>query len=94
MYNEQMTSAYEQAKSFLILHYVTSERRDTSSGETVPTSTSLTCLKRGWKCLANWRCFIPDGELFSQGSWLAVMMGQGFWLPVPVPSRILPKRAW
>ena len=78
MYNEQMTSAYEQAKSFLILHYVTSERRDTQFWRDCANVDIPDMLKTRMEMFRQTgRCYIPDGELFSQGSWLAVMMGQG-----------------
>lgn len=78
LYNEQMTSAYEQAKSFLILHYVTSERRDTQFWRDCANVDIPDMLKTRLEVFRQTgRCFIPDGELFSQGSWLAVMMGQG-----------------
>ena len=78
IYNQQMCAAYEQAKSFLILHYITSERRDSafwSDCANIEVPELLAARLSAFR--ETGRCYVPEGELFSQGSWLAVMLGQG-----------------
>ena len=78
IYNQQMCAAYEQAKSFLILHYITSERRDSafwSDCANIELPDLLAARLSAFR--ETGRCYVPEGELFSQGSWLAVMLGQG-----------------
>lgn len=78
IYNQQMTAAYEQAKHFILLHYSTSQRRDTDfwrdCAAVLPPDALASRIRT---FVETGRCFIPEGELFSQGSWLAVMLGQG-----------------
>lgn len=78
IYNQQMSAAYEQAKNFILLHYLTSERRDSAFWrDCAGVEASADLLSRMKTFRETGRCYIPEGELFSQGSWLAVMMGQG-----------------
>jgi tryptophan halogenase len=78
LYNQQMAAAYEQAKQFILLHYLTSQRSDTDFWRDCAAVTPPDALASRIRAFdETGRCFIPEGELFSQGSWLAVMMGQG-----------------
>jgi tryptophan halogenase len=77
-YNRQTRFEYERIRDFLILHYRATERRDTPFWRHCAQIGMPESLLRK---IALFRCsgqIVRDGEeLFTEGSWLQVMLGQG-----------------
>jgi len=77
-YNRLSALQFEQVRDFIILHYKATERRDTefwraaADAEVPATLAAKIALFR-----ENGRIFRHEDELFSQASWLAVLLGQG-----------------
>jgi tryptophan halogenase len=77
-YNRLVDSQLEQIRDFLILHYKATERDDSDFWRrcrAMPTPESLE--RKIALFRANGRLFRYEDELFSETSWLAVMLGQG-----------------
>ena len=78
-YNEQTIQEYVDIRDFLVLHYKATTRDNsdfwdycrTLAAARGPSPTSSTC------SAANGRVFREHNELFTETSWLAVMVGQG-----------------
>jgi len=77
-YNRQMTSAYDQVRDFLILHYRATERDDSGLWEYCRNMPVPDALQHKIDLFAGkGRCFRYEDELFSVTSWIAVFLGQG-----------------
>lgn len=77
-FNKQSASEYEQIRDFLILHYHATERTDSDFWQdmrhmTIPDSLAhkIELFKQ------NGRLFREQNDLFTDSSWLQVMLGQG-----------------
>jgi len=81
-FNRQSILEYEQIRDFLILHYVATERTDTPFWRRCRTSPLPESLQHRIALFkSSGRIFRHSDELFTEDSWLAVMLGQGM---VPV----------
>ncbi len=77
-YNEQSVQEYVDIRDFLVLHYMATERNDTAFWDTCRTIDPPDGLKAKIEMFrANGRVFREHNELFTETSWLSVMMGQG-----------------
>lgn len=77
-YNRAMSSAFDQARDFILLHYLTAKVPDAefwSDAAAVEIPESLFSRMQRFKETA--LCPVDSAELFAQPSWLAVMLGQG-----------------
>jgi tryptophan halogenase len=77
-YNAQTTREYIDIRDFLVLHYKATERDDSPFWDycrTLPPPAGLADKLAMFR--ANGRVFREHEELFSETSWLAVMVGQG-----------------
>jgi len=76
-YNRQTWQEWEQVRDFIILHYKASQRDDTPFWEYCRDMPVPENLQRKMDLFrANGRLFRDDNELFSEGSWFQVMLGQ------------------
>lgn len=85
-YNRKVREEYTQVRDFLVLHYRTTERRDTPFWchcASLPAPEALTHKLAMFR--ATGQIFRENEELFTEQSWLQVMLGQGV-----VPSRYHP----
>jgi tryptophan 7-halogenase len=79
-YNKAMQTTFEAVRDFVVLHYKLTSRPDSAfwsycSHMTVPESLERKlALFRG-----RGRNLRSDGELFALTSWVAVLLGQGWW---------------
>jgi tryptophan halogenase len=81
-FNRQSVVEYEQIRDFLILHYIATERTDTSFWRRCRTLALPESLQHRIALFkSSGRIFRHSDELFTEDSWLAVMLGQGM---VPV----------
>ncbi|MGN6423699.1 MAG: tryptophan halogenase family protein [Asticcacaulis sp.] len=93
-YNRHMRVEFEQVRDFIILHYRTTERDDTSFWtycRTMPIPDSLQHKIALFHEVG--RAFRYEDELFSKASWIAVFLGQGI-LPKtydPIVAALPPK---
>jgi tryptophan 7-halogenase len=77
-YNRNMRREYEQVRDFLVLHYRTIERRDTPFWQRCGALPAPTGLKNKLEIFeATGQIFRDGEELFTEQSWLQVMVGQG-----------------
>ncbi|MEJ0061493.1 MAG: tryptophan halogenase family protein [Terricaulis sp.] len=79
-YNRVMQYEYERIRDFLVLHYNTTERSDTSYWDycrTMRVPDELADKIAIFK--SHGRVFRENEELFNDTSWFAVMIGQGLW---------------
>ena len=76
-YNLRTAHEYERVRDFLILHYKVTQRDDTPFWNYVRNMDIPPKLEEKIDLFkANGRVFREDNELFSETSWLAVMLGQ------------------
>ncbi|CAN5149465.1 tryptophan 7-halogenase [soil metagenome] len=76
-YNRQSRIQFEQIRDFIILHYKTTLRNDTSFWDQVRTMEVPETLTRKLELFrSGGRIFRYDDELFSDASWVSVMLGQ------------------
>jgi tryptophan 7-halogenase len=77
-YNRNMRREYEQVRDFLVLHYRTIERRDTPFWRRCAALPAPAGLKNKLEIFeATGQIFRDGEELFTEQSWLQVMVGQG-----------------
>ncbi|MDG6079267.1 tryptophan 7-halogenase [Erythrobacter litoralis] len=79
-YNRGMRELYEDVRDFVILHYKATQRDDTPFWRYVrdmDVPDSLARRMELWR--RRGRVFRENAELFSQPSWVAVMLGQNVW---------------
>jgi tryptophan halogenase len=77
-YNRLSQLQFEQVRDFIILHYKATERDDTPFWRRCAAMDVPETLARKIALFrANGRIFRHEDELFSEASWLAVLMGQG-----------------
>jgi tryptophan halogenase len=77
-YNRNMRKEYEQVRDFLVLHYRTTERRDTPFWRRCAALPAPEGLRRKLEMFsATGQIFREGEELFTEQSWLQVMVGQG-----------------
>ncbi|RPF70935.1 tryptophan halogenase family protein [Aurantiacibacter spongiae] len=79
-YNRGMRELYEDVRDFIILHYKATQRNDTPFWRYVremDVPESLTRKMALWRL--HGRIFRENAELFSEPSWIAVMLGQNVW---------------
>ncbi|MBJ6123656.1 tryptophan halogenase family protein [Sphingomonas mollis] len=83
-YNRLMAAEFEQVRDFIILHYHLTRRDDSPFWNQVRTMAVPDSLRQRLELFASHgRVFVERGELFTETSWVAVMLGQG----------LLPRRA-
>lgn len=76
-YNRWLTREYAQVRDFVVLHYHATERSDTSFWDycrTMPVPESLIERVELWR--GKGRNFRMQGDLFTEDSWYAVLLGQ------------------
>ena len=76
-YNHLLVREYEQIRDFIILHYHATERRDSdfwNQCRTMEVPDSLAAKIDLWR--GKGRTFREQGDLFSEDSWIAVLIGQ------------------
>jgi len=76
-YNRWLIREYEQIRDFIILHYHATERRDSefwNHCRTMEVPESLSAKIELWRGKA--RSFREQADLFTEESWIAVLMGQ------------------
>lgn len=76
-YNRRLTLEYEQIRDFIILHYHATERTDSefwNDCRTMAVPDSLQDKMELWRGKA--RIFREQNDLFTEDSWIAVLMGQ------------------
>ena len=77
-YNRKVRQEYEQVRDFLVLHYSATERRDTPFWRHCAALPAPEGLRRKLDLFrATGQIFREDEELFTEQSWLQVMVGQG-----------------
>lgn len=77
-YNRNTRREYEQVRDFLVLHYRTIERRDTAFWRRCAALSLPEGLRRKLEIFdATGQIFREGEELFTEQSWLQVMVGQG-----------------
>lgn len=77
-FNRQSDFEYERIRDFIILHYKATERDDTPFWRHCRTMEIPATLQRKMDLFrANGRIFREDDELFSEESWIQVLLGQG-----------------
>ncbi len=77
-YNRQMRQEYEQVRDFVVLHYRATERRDTPFWRHCAALPAPAGLARKLEIFqATGQIFRENEELFTEQSWLQVMIGQG-----------------
>jgi len=77
-YNRLIRRDYEQVRDFVILHYKQTLRRDTPFWRDVAAMDVPQRLAERISLFeAHGRVFLEPGELFTETSWVAVMLGQG-----------------
>ena len=77
-YNRNTCREYEQVRDFLVLHYRTVERRDTPFWQRCAALPPPEGLRRKLEIFeATGQIFRESEELFTEQSWLQVMIGQG-----------------
>jgi tryptophan halogenase len=77
-YNRNMRKDYEQVRDFLVLHYRTTERRDTPFWRRCAALPVPEALRHKLEIFTGTGQIFRDGEeLFTEQSWLQVMVGQG-----------------
>ena len=77
-YNRNARREYEQVRDFLVLHYRTVERRDTPFWRRCAALPAPDGLRHKMEIFAATGQIFRDGEeLFTEHSWLQVMVGQG-----------------
>ena len=99
-YNRMLIREYEQIRDFIILHYHATERSDSdfwNHCRTMEVPDSLAAKIDMWRGKA--RNFREQADLFTEESWIAVLMGQGIVpqsfdplvhaLPVPETGRFM-----
>jgi tryptophan halogenase len=77
-FNDQVSHLYNRVKDFIILHYSVTQRNDTDFWNyvrTMPVPESLTNKIDLYK--SSGRILRDSTDLFSEGSWLQVLHGQG-----------------
>jgi len=85
-YNRLSQIQFEQVRDFIILHYKASRRDDTSFWRQVRDMPVPESLSRRMELFrSSGRFFRFEDELFSEASWIAVMLGQGVWPEVHDP---------
>jgi tryptophan halogenase len=85
-YNRWLIREYEQIRDFIILHYHATERRDSefwNHCRTMQVPESLSAKIELWRGKA--RSFREQADLFTEDSWIAVLMGQNI-----VPHAFVP----
>ena len=78
IFNDQVSHLYNKIKDFIILHYSVTERTDTDFWNyvrTMPVPEALTNKINLYK--SSGRILRDPTDLFSEGSWLQVLHGQG-----------------
>ncbi len=77
-YNRKTREEYEQVRDFLVLHYRTTERRDTPFWRRCGALPAPASLQRKLDLFrSSGQIFREGEELFAEPSWLQVMIGQG-----------------
>ena len=77
-YNRNTRKEYEQVRDFLVLHYRTTERRDTPFWRRCAALPAPEGLRHKLEIFNSTGQIFRDGEeLFTEQSWLQVMVGQG-----------------
>lgn len=77
-YNRNMRREYEQVRDFLVMHYRTTERRDTPFWRRCAALPPPDGLRHKMEIFdATGQIFREGEELFTEHSWLQVMVGQG-----------------
>jgi tryptophan halogenase len=77
-YNRNTRREYEQVRDFLVLHYRAVERRDTSFWQRCAALPAPDGLRQKMEIfIATGQIFREGEELFTEHSWLQVMVGQG-----------------
>ena len=77
-YNRNTRREYEQVRDFLVLHYRTTERRDTPFWRRCAALSPPAGLRHKMEIFnATGQIFRDSEELFTEQSWLQVMVGQG-----------------
>jgi len=77
-YNRQSALEFEQVRDFIVLHYKATERQDTPFWRACRDAAIPQTLADKIELFASkGRIFRRDGDLFTDVSWLAVMLGQG-----------------
>jgi tryptophan halogenase len=88
-YNDEMTAFYEEIRDFINLHYIASQRTDTSFWRDASDIARITPAVQ--ECIDNWRecACAPEiarkARLFPDFSWLCIMIGSGILPPRPIP---------
>jgi len=77
-YNRNVRKEYEQVRDFLVLHYRTTERRDTPFWQRCAALSPPEALRHKMELFtATGQIFREAEEIFTEQSWLQVMVGQG-----------------
>ena len=77
-YNRKVREEYEQVRDFLVLHYRATERRDTPFWRRCAALAAPRALDQKLEMFrATGQIFREGEELFTEQSWLQVMVGQG-----------------
>jgi tryptophan halogenase len=77
-YNRKMREEYEQVRDFVVLHYRATERRDTPFWRHCAALPAPAGLARKLEIFqATGQIFRENEELFTEQSWLQVLLGQG-----------------
>ncbi len=93
-YNRQTLLEYERIRDFLILHYKATARDDSPFWNYCRTMSVPDTLKHKMDLFSsNGRIFPEEGELFTEMSWLQVMIGQGILPRAYHPFADLPPEA-
>ena len=88
-FNQETTREYSDIRDFLVLHYNLSEREDSEFWRYCRNLDHPDGLKEKLEMFASsGRIFREDNELFTEASWLSVMLGQGV-----MPARYHPAAA-
>lgn len=77
-YNRDMTGLYRRTRDFILLHYKATERRDTAFWRRCQDAVTPESLARKIELFrGSGRVLQDEEDLFTDHSWIAVMLGQG-----------------